>query len=246
MIFCIVYVISGMGSVGIVICQKFVCNGYIVVVGCVLNLFCKLVWLCEQCELGFDFIVFEGDVIDWVLIVVVFVKVKVEVGEIDVLVNNVGGSCDVLFWQMIQDDWNVVMGFNLYVLFNIIKQVIDGMSMWGWGCIVNIGLVSVYKGQIGQVNFVIVKVVMYGFSCVLVNEVVICGVIVNIILLGYIVSQVISSFLLDVLDWLVVFVLICCFGKLEEVVSLCVWLVLDDVVYVIGVDYVVNGGLYMF
>lgn len=189
-----------MGSVGIVICQSLVCSGYIVVVGCVFNLLCKVNWLCEQCEQGFDFIVFEGNVIDWVLISVVFVKVCVEVGEVDVLVNNFGGSCDLLFWQMMVEDWNVVIVFNFNVLFNLIKQVVDGMVMWGWGCIINIGLVSVYKGQIGQVNYVIVKVVMYGFSCVLVVEVVLCGVIVNMLLLGYIVSQVISSFLLDVLD----------------------------------------------
>jgi acetoacetyl-CoA reductase len=178
--------------------------------------------------------------------VAAFAKVKAEVGEIDVLVNNAGGSRDVLFRQMSPDDWNAVMGSNLHALFNITKQVIDGMAARGWGRIVNIGSVSAHKGQIGQVNFATAKAAMHGFSRALANEVATRGVTVNTISPGYIASQSISSFPPDVLDRLAGSVPIRRLGKPEEVASLCAWLASDDAAYVTGADYAVNGGLHMF
>jgi acetoacetyl-CoA reductase len=160
----IAYVTSGMGSVGTAICQKLARTGHTVVAGCAPNSPRKAGWLREQRELGFDFIASEGNAADWQSTVAAFTKVKAEVGEIDVLVNNAGGSRDVLFRQMTQDDWNAVMGSNLHALFNITKQVIDGMAGRGWGRIINIGSVSAHKGQIGQVNFATAKAAMHGFS----------------------------------------------------------------------------------
>jgi len=242
----IAYVTSAMGSVGTAICQKLARNGHTVVAGCAPNSPRKAAWLREQRELGFDFIASEGNAADWASTVAAFAKVKAEVGEIDVLVNNAGGSRDVLFRQMSPDDWNAVMGSNLHALFNITKQVIDGMSTRGWGRIVNIGSVSAHKGQIGQVNFATAKAAMHGFSRALANEVATRGVTVNTISPGYIASQSISSFPPDVLDRLAGSVPIRRLGKPEEVASLCASLASDDAAYVTGADYAVNGGLHMF
>jgi len=173
-------------------------------------------------------------------------RINQQCGGLDVLVNNAGGSRDVLFRQMSPDDWNAVMGSNLHALFNITKQVIDGMSTRGWGRIVNIGSVSAHKGQIGQVNFATAKAAMHGFSRALANEVATRGVTVNTISPGYIASQSISSFPPDVLDRLAGSVPIRRLGKPEEVASLCAWLASDDAAYVTGADYAVNGGLHMF
>ncbi len=48
--------------------------------------------------------------------------------EVDVLVNNSGGSRDLLFRQMTVEDWNAVIASNLNALFNLTKQVVDGTS----------------------------------------------------------------------------------------------------------------------
>jgi len=230
----IAYVTSGMGSVGTAICQKLARNGHTVVAGCAPNSPRKAGWLREQRELGFDFIASEGNAADWQSTVAAFTKVKA------------GGSRDVLFRQMSQDDWNAVMGSNLHALFNITKQVIDGMAARSWGRIINIGSVSAHKGQIGQVNFATAKAAMHGFSRALANEVATRGVTVNTISPGYIASQSISSFPPDVLDRLAGSVPIRRLGKPEEVASLCAWLASDDAAYVTGADYAVNGGLHMF
>lgn len=146
----IAYVTSGMGSVGTAICQKLARSGHTVVAGCGPNSPRKEAWLREQRELGFDFVASEGNAADWDSTVAAFAKVKAEVGEIDVLVNNAGGSRDTLFRQMTRDDWNAVIASNLHSLFNITKQVVDGMTSRGWGRVVNIGSVSAHKGQIGR------------------------------------------------------------------------------------------------
>ncbi|OOW76691.1 beta-ketoacyl-ACP reductase [Xanthomonas campestris pv. vitiswoodrowii] len=241
----IAYVTSGMGSVGTAICQKLARSGHTVVAGCGPNSPRKASWLREQRELGFDFVASEGNAADWESTVAAFAKVKAEVGEIDVLVNNAGGSRDTLFRQMTRDDWNAVIASNLHSLFNITKQVVDGMTSRGWGRIVNIGSVSAHKGQIGQINFATAKAAMHGFSRALAQEVASRGVTVNTISPGYIASASISSSPPDVLDRLATSVPVRRLGKPAEVAGLCAWLASDEAAYVTGADYAVNGGLYM-
>ncbi len=241
----IAYVTSGMGSLGTAICQKLAQSGHTVVAGCGPNSPRKAGWLREQRELGYDFVASEGNAADWESTVAAFAKVKAEVGEVDVLVNNAGGTRDVLFRQMTREDWNAVMTGNLHTLFNITKQVIDGMAARGWGRIVNIASVSAQKGQIGQVNYATAKSAMHGFTRALANEFAARGVTVNTISPGYVASASISTFPPDVLDRLATSVPVRRLGKPEEVASLCAWMASDDAAYVTGADYAVNGGLHM-
>ncbi|MEI2456938.1 acetoacetyl-CoA reductase [Lysobacter firmicutimachus] len=241
----IAYVTSGMGSLGTAICQKLADHGHTVVAGCGPGSPRKAAWLREQRELGYDFIASEGNAADWTSSVEAFAQVKAEVGEIDVLVNNAGGTRDVLFRQMTRDDWNAVMASNLHSLFNITKQVIDGMSARGWGRIINIASVSAQKGQIGQVNYATAKSAMHGFTRALAQEFAARGVTVNTVSPGYVASAAISAFPPDVLDRLAASVPVRRLGKPEEVASLCAWLASDDAAFVTGADYAVNGGLHM-
>ncbi|MGO4263300.1 acetoacetyl-CoA reductase [Lysobacter sp. TAB13] len=241
----IAYVTSGMGSLGTAICQKLAHSGHTVVAGCGPNSPRKAGWLREQRELGFDFIASEGNAADWDSTVAAFAKVKAEVGEVDVLVNNAGGTRDVLFRQMTREDWNAVMAGNLHTLFNITKQVIDGMASRGWGRIINIGSVSAQKGQIGQVNYATAKSAMHGFTRSLALEFAARAVTVNTVSPGYVASASISAFPPDVLDRLAASVPVRRLGKPEEIASLCAWLASDDAAFVTGADYAVNGGLQM-
>lgn len=241
----IAYVTSGMGHTGTAICQALHRAGHRVIAGCGPRSSRKDHWLKEQKSLGYDFIASEGDATDWASTEAAFAKVRREVGEIDVLVNNAGGSRDMLFRQMNREDWRAVIASNLDSLFNITKQVIDGMAARGWGRIVNIGSVSAHKGQIGQVNYATAKAAMHGFTRALAQEVAMRGVTVNTISPGYIASASISSFPPDVLDRLASSVPVRRLGKAEEVAGLCAWLVSDEAAYVTGADYAVNGGLYM-
>ncbi|MBH9710770.1 SDR family NAD(P)-dependent oxidoreductase, partial [Burkholderia contaminans] len=79
---------------------------------------------------------------DWASTEAAFAKVRREVGEIDVLVNNAGAMLDMRFRQMSQADWSAVLRSNLDTLFNSTKQVVDSMADRGWGRIINIGSVA--------------------------------------------------------------------------------------------------------
>jgi acetoacetyl-CoA reductase len=241
----IAYVTSGMGSVGTAICQKLARIGHTVVAGCGPGSPRSAAWLHEQRELGFNFIASEGNATDWNSTVAAFARVRADIGDIDVLVNNAGGSRDLLFRQMGRGDWNAVISGNLDALFNVSKQVIEAMCERNWGRIVNIASVSAQKGQIGQVHYATAKAAMHGFTRALAQETASRGVTVNTVSPGYIASSAISTFPPDVLDRLAASVPVRRLGTPEEVASMVAWLASDEAAYVTGSDFPVNGGLYM-
>jgi acetoacetyl-CoA reductase len=90
----IAYVTGGMGGIGTAICQRLHTDGLTVVAGCGPNSPRRERWLGEQAALGYTFIASEGNVSDWDSTEAAFAKVKKEVGDIDVLVNNAGITRD--------------------------------------------------------------------------------------------------------------------------------------------------------
>jgi acetoacetyl-CoA reductase len=94
-----------MGGIGTSICQRLHTDGLMVVAGCGPNSPRREKWLAEQAALGFTFIASEGNVGDWESTVTAFDKVRKEVGEIDVLVNNAGITRDGVFRKMSNENW---------------------------------------------------------------------------------------------------------------------------------------------
>ena len=72
---------------------------------------------------------------------------------------------------MTREQWDVVLAINLDGLFNVTKQVVDGMTERGWGRIINISSINGQKGQIGQTNYTTTKAGMHGFTMSLAQEV---------------------------------------------------------------------------
>ncbi len=96
------------------------------------------------------------------------------------------------------DDWNAVIDTNLNSLFNVTKQVIDGMLDQGWGRIINISSVNGEKGQFGQTNYSAAKAGMHGFTMALAQEVANKGVTVNTVSPGYIATDMVMAVREDV------------------------------------------------
>src|SRR5690606_28403349 len=164
------YVTGGMGGIGTSICQKLAREGFTVVAGCGPSRNFKQ-WLDEQASQGYKFHASVGNVSDWDSTVEAFDRVKSELGPIDVLVNNAGITRDGLFRKMSAEDWRVVIDTNLNSLFNVTKQVIDGMIDRQWGRIINISSVNGQKGQFGQTNYSTAKAGIHGFTMALAQEV---------------------------------------------------------------------------
>ncbi|MDE2048010.1 MAG: SDR family NAD(P)-dependent oxidoreductase, partial [Betaproteobacteria bacterium] len=134
----VAYVTGGMGGIGTSICKKFCQMGYTVIAGCGPKSPRKDTWVAQMRTQGYEVIASEGNVGDWDSTTQAFDKVKAEHGTVDILVNNAGITRDGMLRKMSYEDWDSVIRTNLYSMFNVTKQVIDGMTEQGWGRIVNI------------------------------------------------------------------------------------------------------------
>ena len=242
----IAFVTGGMGGIGTAICQRLSADGFIVVAGCGPDSRIRSEWLEQQKKLGFDFIASQGNVAEWESTVEAFNKVKSEVGEIDVLVNNAGTACNVHFSEMVPTDWKTVIDTNLNFLFNVTKQVIDGMTERGWGRIINISSVNAQLGHVGQVNYATAKSSIRGFTRALAREVAPRGVTVNTVSPGYIGTPRLKAISrAELMDRVIQEIPARRLGTPEEIASICSWLASDESGYANGADFSLNGGLHM-
>jgi len=240
----VAYVTGGMGGIGTAICQRLAREGMTVVAGCGPSRDYDL-WLKEQSEQGFTFYASVGNVADWDSTVVAFEKVTAEHGPVEVLVNNAGITRDGTFRKMSQDDWRAVMDTNLNSLFNVTKQVIEGMADTGWGRIVNISSVNGQKGQFGQTNYATAKAAIHGFTMSLAQEVASKGVTVNTVSPGYIGTDMVRSIRPDVLEKIVATIPVKRLGEPSEIASIIAWIASEDAGFATGADFSLNGGLHM-
>lgn len=242
----IAYVTAGMGGLGTAVCQRLAKDGFTVVVGCGPDSPRKTAWLAEQKKLGFNFIASEGNVADWESSRLAFEKITKDVGPVDVLVNNAGTAVNVMFRDMQPDDWKTVIDTNLNSLFNVTKQVIDGMVSRGWGRVINISSVNAQLGQVGQVNYSTAKSAIRGFTRALAREVGSRGVTVNTVSPGYVgTSKLKSITTVDAMDRIINDIPSRRLGTPEEIAAMCAWLASDESGYANGADFSINGGLHM-
>jgi acetoacetyl-CoA reductase len=194
---------------------------------------------------GCDIHASEGNVSDWESTRAAFEKVRTEVGEVDVLVNNAGITRDCPFRRMTYEQWHAVIATNLNSLFHVTKQVIDGMLDRGFGRIINISSVNGQKGQFGQTNYSTAKAGIHGFTMALAQEVAGKGVTVNTISPGYIGTEMVRAIRPDVLEKIVASIPVKRLGEPEEIAAMVAWIASEDAAYATGADFSLNGGLHM-
>ncbi len=241
----IAYVTGGMGGIGTAICTRLCKDGYTVVAGCGPNSTRKDTWLATMRAHGYDIHASEGNVSDWESTKAAFDKVRAEIGEVDVLVNNAGITRDGQFRKMSKADWDAVIDTNLNSLFNVTKQVIEGMCERGFGRIINISSVNGQKGQFGQTNYSTAKAGIHGFTMALAQEVATKGVTVNTVSPGYIGTDMVRAIRPEVLEKIVSGIPVKRLGEPEEIASIVAWIASAEGGYATGSDFSLNGGLYM-
>src|SRR6202046_2658712 len=97
-------------------------------------------------------------------------QVAADLGPVDVLVNNAGITRDAQLHRMKPEQWTEVINTNLGSLFNMCRNVIEGMRERKFGRIVNISSINGQKGQFGQTNYSAAKAGEIGFTKALAQE----------------------------------------------------------------------------
>ena len=173
-------------------------------------------------------------------------KVESDLGPIDVLVNNAGITRDGAFHKMTLEQWSAVVNTNLGSLFNVTRQVIEGMRARKFGRIVNISSVNGQKGQFGQVNYSAAKAGDIGFTKALALENAKGGVTVNAICPGYINTEMVQAVPKDVLEKSILpLIPVGRLGEPEEIARCVLFLASDEAGFITGSTLTANGGQIM-
>jgi acetoacetyl-CoA reductase len=172
-------------------------------------------------------------------------EVEAQLGPIEVLVNNAGITRDGFFHKMTPEQWTQVISVNMDSLFNMTRQVIEGMRERSFGRIVNISSVNGQKGQVGQTNYSAAKAGMIGFTKALAQENAKKNITVNCVAPGYIATEMMSSIPENVMQGIVSGIPVGRLGEAEEIAACVAFLVRDDASFITGSVLTANGGQYM-
>src|ERR671935_821395 len=241
----IAFVSGGMGGIGTAIYRRLGQTGHTVIAGCLPGYEKKDEWIAAMRAQGFKVHAAEGDVADFDSCAEMFYQVRSIVGPVDILINNAGITRDAVFKRMTEQDWMAVINTNLNSVFNVTRQVIDGMSERGWGRIINISSVNAIKGQFGQTNYSAAKAGMAGFAKALALEVVRKGVTVNTVSPGYVETDMVKAIRPEIREQIVASIPMGRLARPEEIAAVVAFLASDEAGYITGANISVNGGMHM-
>ena len=190
--------------------------------------------------------VFKWDVSNFEACAAGIKQVEAELGPVEVLVNNAGITKDTMFHRMTPEQWNAVVGTNLGSLFNMTRNVIEGMRARKFGRIVNISSINGQKGQMGQVNYSAAKAGEIGFTKALAQEGAKSGITVNAICPGYIATEMVKAIDEKVLNERIIpLIPVGRLGEPEEIARIVVFLASDEAGFITGSTVSANGGQFV-
>ena len=172
-------------------------------------------------------------------------KVVADLGHVEVLVNNAGITRDSTLHRMKPEQWGAVINTNLNSLFNMCRQVIEGMRERKFGRIINISSINGQKGQMGQANYSAAKAGEIGFTKALALENARLGVTVNAIAPGYINTEMVQAVPKDVLEKIIAQIPAGRLGEPDDVARCVLFLAADSADFITGATLTVNGAQYL-
>jgi acetoacetyl-CoA reductase len=242
----IALVTGGIGGIGSAICVELLARGFKVVAGYYpAEKDLAEAWQKAHAGEGREFEIASGDVSSFEDSQKMVKDIESRVGPVDVLVNCAGITRDKTFRKMEPGQWKAVISTNLDSLFNVTRQVVDGMTERSWGRIVNISSVNGQRGQFGQTNYSAAKAGAHGFTMALAQEVARKGVTVNTVSPGYVATEMTKAMAEEVQQQIVSTIPMARMGTPDEVAYLVGILCDDRAAYITGANYEVNGGLFM-
>ena len=172
-------------------------------------------------------------------------NVFLELGGLDILINNAGTNVDNLSLRMKEDEWKRVIDINLTSTFLLSKYGIKKMLKNKFGRVVNITSVVGHTGNLGQTNYAASKAGIIGMSKSLAIEYAKKNITINCVSPGFIVSDMTMNIAEKVKIYLTTRIPIGRLGSGEDVSNCVAFLSSDQASYVTGETMHVNGGMYM-
>jgi acetoacetyl-CoA reductase len=232
-------VTGGTRGIGRAISQRLKADGFKVAAGYAGNEEAAL-----ACARELDVMVVKGNVGDFEDCRAAVQQVEAELGPIDVLVNNAGITRDAMLHRMTPQQWNEVIYVNLASIFNMSRNVIEGMRERSYGRIITISSINGQKGQVGQTNYSAAKAGVIGFTKALAQETASKGITVNCVAPGYIDTEMVSAVPPNVMEKIVGAIPVGRLGKAEEIAACVAFLAREDASFITGATITANGGQY--
>lgn len=172
-------------------------------------------------------------------------RVEAEYGSVDILVNAAGITRDTSLRKMTPQQWHELMRVNLDGVFNMCRNVVEGMSGRGFGRIVNLSSVNGQTGQFGQTNYSAAKAGVHGFGMALARETARKGVTVNTVSPGYCDTALVAAVPADIREQIIADIPVGRLGSPGDIARAVSFLTADDAGYITGANLPVNGGYFM-
>ena len=171
--------------------------------------------------------------------------VSLELGGLDILINNAGTNVDNLSLRMKDEEWKKVIDINLTSTFLLSKHAIKKMLKNKFGRVVNITSVVGHTGNLGQSNYSASKAGIIGMSKSLAIEYAKKNITVNCVSPGFIISDMTMNIAEKVKLYLTSRIPMGKLGTGEDVSNCVAFLSSEQASYVTGETLHVNGGMYM-
>ena len=172
-------------------------------------------------------------------------RIEARHGGVDVLVNAAGITRDASLRKMTPEQWHQLMQVNLDGVFNMCRNVIEGMIEREFGRIINISSVNGQTGQFGQTNYSAAKAGVHGFSMALARETASKGITVNTVSPGYCDTKMVAAVAADVREQIIAGIPVGRLGTPADIARAVSFFNSDDNGYITGANLPVNGGYFM-
>ena len=171
--------------------------------------------------------------------------VFLQLGGLDILINNAGTNVDNLSLRMKEEEWKKVIDINLTSTFLLTKHAIKKMLKNKFGRIVNITSVVGHTGNLGQSNYSASKAGIIGMSKSFAIEYAKKNITINCVSPGFIATDMTMNIAEKVKMFLTSRIPMGKLGSGEDVSNCVAFLSSDQASYVTGETLHVNGGMYM-
>lgn len=188
------------------------------------------------------------DATDEAAVVGAFASVRERLGDIDILLNNVGQSARERsreFWESEPATWRFVVDASLFPTLLCSRQVVPLMRARRSGKIVNIASDAALLGSVGQAEYAAAKAGVIGFTRTLARELAPFGVNVNAICPGPIRTRALDLLPQDRMGAAIRNIPMQRVGEPVEIGRVAVFLGCGDSDYITGQSIVVDGGRWM-